>query len=74
MAKRRTQAGVGGLGFQSKEPIRVESFSSWDSFKSEYVERLWGGDSFVRGRFLFRGQSDPTWTCLLYTSPSPRDS
>jgi len=43
-------------------PPRIRSFSSWDSFKSEYVERLWGGDSFVRGRFLFRGQSDPTWT------------
>jgi hypothetical protein len=43
------------------EEITQEKFSSWENFKSEFTQKLFGAGSFERGRFLFRGQRDPKW-------------
>jgi hypothetical protein len=59
MPKRRHK--VAAQAVASVEPIREEPFDSWETFKSGFSERLFGDGAFQRGRFLFRGQSDPAW-------------
>jgi hypothetical protein len=41
--------------------IPEQSFESWDNFKSNFTETLFGPRAFERGRYLFRGQRDPDW-------------
>lgn len=36
-------------------------FTSWDEFKSTFCNHLFRGEAFRRGRYLFRGHSDPNW-------------
>src|SRR5262245_34026687 len=60
MRRRRRTTGVSAV--TAPEAIRKETFPSWEAFKAGFSKRLFGDGAFQRGRFLFRGHSDPGWT------------
>ena len=39
-------------------------------YDTEVLEGVW----FRDGKFTYEQREEGTWLCLLYTSPSPRDS
>jgi hypothetical protein len=41
--------------------ISATSFDSWNDFKARFQEVLFPGQPFTRGRYLFRGHSEPSW-------------
>ena len=41
--------------------IRTVRTKGWNDFKAKVLTKLFKGDSIRRGRFLFRGQRDPSW-------------
>jgi hypothetical protein len=43
------------------EAIPITHFDSWNSFKAEFTEVLFGDNRYQRDRFLFRGHSDKDW-------------
>lgn len=43
-----------------RNPIVEEKFKSWEEFKA-IGQRLFSNEPFSRGKFLFRGHSDPRW-------------
>lgn len=53
MAKVRVQ--------QNPGPIREVNFASWAEFTSSFCTHLFHEQPFRRGRFLFRGHSEPAW-------------
>lgn len=64
---------------QSATPnyYREHTFASWEDYKSGHARILFGSDLFRRGRFLFRGHSEPTWKLAssfdrLFASEEPR--
>jgi len=44
------------------EPFMVQHYSRWSDFKVGIVEQLYLSTTPIRGRFLFRGQPNATWT------------
>ena len=45
----------------TKQKIKELTFKSWDKFKASISETLFEGRGFMRGKYLFRGHSDPNW-------------
>ncbi|HEV8482468.1 MAG TPA: hypothetical protein VGV87_02825, partial [Blastocatellia bacterium] len=47
----------------ARSPGSIEEihFKSWEEFKSNFGVHLFAKEPFRRGRFLFRGHSDPGW-------------
>ena len=41
--------------------IKVIQFPNWEDFKNKISEHLFPGEMFRRGKYLFRGHSDPSW-------------
>jgi len=41
--------------------IGEQSFNSWEQFKSTFGQHLFPNEPFRRGKYLFRGHSDPHW-------------
>lgn len=41
--------------------IISSQFESWNDFKAHFQDKLFSGQPFTRGRYLFRGHSDPGW-------------
>jgi FRG domain len=39
----------------------VKDYSSWQEFKADGLASLYDGQTFIRGRFLFRGQGSAAW-------------
>jgi len=39
----------------------IHDYLTWQEFKSNALESLYGGTPFARGRFLFRGQGSANW-------------
>jgi hypothetical protein len=44
------------------EPFLLQHYNRWSDFKVGIVEQLYPGTAPIRGRFLFRGQPNATWT------------
>lgn len=55
------QDAPGQDSIQNQNDIEEESFDSWEKFKSTFCERLFSNEPFRRGKYLFRGHSDPHW-------------
>ncbi|HSF23669.1 MAG TPA: FRG domain-containing protein [Blastocatellia bacterium] len=47
---------------QGSNNIGEELFNSWEAFKATFGQRLFPNEPFRRGKYLFRGHSDPHWT------------
>lgn len=41
--------------------IQEKRFQSWEQFKATFGQLLFPGKPFTRGRYLFRGHSEPHW-------------
>src|SRR5205814_7779156 len=41
--------------------IEEERFKSWEEFKANFGQRLFSNEPFSRGKYLFRGHTDPHW-------------
>jgi len=46
---------------RNSSDVQEQSFNSWEDFKSKFFLSIFPGESFQRGRYLFRGHSDPHW-------------
>jgi hypothetical protein len=46
---------------RGSDNIQVVDFSGWEEFKSHFGEHLFANEPFRRGKYLFRGHSDPHW-------------
>lgn len=59
MAKRPSRQAEAGAPL-----IKEVVFPNWEHFKTKISEHLFPGEMFRRGRYLFRGHSDPSWKLI----------
>jgi hypothetical protein len=61
MAKRITKRVAAAAKVSVIEEIH---FASWEQFKNKISQHLFPREMFRRGKYLFRGHSDPTWRLI----------
>ena len=61
MAKRKPASPTGG---NLSRLIQEVHFESWEQFKDKISEHLFPNEVFRRGKYLFRGHSERTWTLI----------
>lgn len=61
LSKDSHQNALNEVSSQSSGNIKEQHFDSWDAFKSTFCEHLFPNEPFRRGKYLFRGHSDPQW-------------
>jgi hypothetical protein len=60
-SRKTTAVAQGQLKVLPPGAIREHFFRSWEDYKSGFAGELFGDGPFQRGRYLFRGHSDPSW-------------
>ena len=51
-------------GDQAVQAIQTINYRSWNEFKTKLLNELFGDGPFLRGKYLFRGHSDPYWALI----------
>ena len=66
---------LGGLEIQNAKPFVITSADQTNLTASDHASYL-GTSTAHQGQMYFNSQTKALllWNCLLYTSPSPRDS
>src|SRR5262245_37034939 len=49
---------------KKRDLIKEIQFSDWEHFKTKISDHLFPNQMFRRGKYLFRGHSDPSWNLI----------